>query len=52
MNFALSDRKNEGKTVSDCKKVGKKGDRIFRITKDRIEFRAIETGCKWKGLNI
>lgn len=51
MSFASSDRKNEGKTVSNRKKIGRKGDGIFRITKDRMEFGAIETGRKWEGLN-
>jgi len=37
MSFASSNRKNEGKIVSDRKKVRRKGDKIFRITKDRID---------------
>ncbi|CAG8473689.1 8463_t:CDS:2 [Ambispora gerdemannii] len=50
MSLASSDRKNEGRTISGRKKIGKKGDGIFRITKDRMEFGAIETGRKWEGL--
>lgn len=46
MSFALSGRKNNGKTDSIHKKIGKKGDGIFRITTDHMKFKAIETGCK------
>ena len=51
MSFASSDRKNDGKMASDRKKIGRKGDGIFRITTDRLELGAVEAGRKWKGLN-
>ena len=46
MSFASSDRKNDGKMASDRKKIGRKGDGIFRITTDRAEFGAIKSGRK------
>ncbi|CAG8713816.1 10989_t:CDS:2, partial [Funneliformis caledonium] len=51
MSFASSDRKNDGKMASDRKKIGRKGDGIFRITTDRMELGAVEAGRKWEGLN-
>ncbi|KAF0406827.1 c2h2-type zinc finger transcription factor [Gigaspora margarita] len=50
MSFASSDRKNDGRTAFDRKKIGKKGDGIFRITADRMELGAIESGREWEGL--
>lgn len=37
--------------VPDRKKIGRKGDGIFRITTDRMEFGAVKTGRKWEGSN-
>ncbi|CAG8838496.1 44162_t:CDS:2, partial [Gigaspora margarita] len=50
MSFASSDRKNDGRTAFDRKKIGKKGDGIFRITADRMELGAIESGRECEGL--
>ncbi|RIA86912.1 hypothetical protein C1645_740505 [Glomus cerebriforme] len=51
MSFASRDRKNDGKTDFDRKKIGRKGDEIFRITADCIKFEVVETGRKWEGSN-
>ncbi|CAG8553436.1 25905_t:CDS:2 [Dentiscutata erythropus] len=51
MSFASSDRKNDGRTAFDRKKIGRKGDGIFRITADRMELGAVESGRDWEGLN-
>nr|CAG8523226.1 582_t:CDS:2 [Entrophospora candida] len=44
-------RENKGRTASDHKKIERKEYGIFRITKDHIEFEAIETDCKLEGPN-
>ncbi|CAG8836243.1 10664_t:CDS:1, partial [Racocetra persica] len=49
MSLASSDRKNVERTTSDRKKVGRKGDGVFRLHKDRLEFGAIEAGRDWEG---
>lgn len=51
MSCASSDRKNIIRTINDRKKIGRKGDGVFRLCKDRLEFGAIETGRKWEGPN-
>ncbi len=51
MSLSSSDRKNDEEQNSDRKKIGRKGDGIFRISKDRLEFGAIEAGRKWEGAN-
>jgi len=52
MSMASSDQKNDiscqqGKN----KKIGRKGDGIFRLKGDRLEFGAIEAGRKWENKN-
>ncbi|CAG8699453.1 5013_t:CDS:2, partial [Acaulospora colombiana] len=49
MSHASSDRKNLTRVKNDRKKLGRKGDGIFRLRKDRLEFGAIEAGHKWEG---
>lgn len=49
--FCLEQQKNNGKTGSIYKKIGRKKDGIFRITTDHMKIRVIETGYKWKGSN-
>ncbi|CAG8813346.1 41774_t:CDS:2 [Gigaspora margarita] len=49
MSHASSDRKNLTRTTNDRKKLGRKGDGVFRLCNDRLEFGAIETGRKWEG---
>ncbi|CAG8575774.1 990_t:CDS:2 [Acaulospora morrowiae] len=49
MSYASSDRKNLTRETNDRKKLGRKGDGVFRLRKDRLEFGAIETGRKWEG---
>jgi len=52
MSLSSSDRKNdEDQNSEDRKKIGRKGDGIFRMSKDRLEFGAIEAGRKWEGVN-
>lgn len=51
MSYASSNRKNDGKTDSDHKKIERKGMGIFRITTDCIKFKAVETGHKRDGSN-
>ncbi|CAG8544855.1 12209_t:CDS:1 [Funneliformis caledonium] len=47
---ASSDRKNNDMDCEeDRKKIGRKGDCIFRLIGDRLEFGAIEAGKKWEG---
>ncbi|CAG8788497.1 4999_t:CDS:2, partial [Dentiscutata erythropus] len=49
MSHASSDRKNLTRATNDRKKLGRKGDGVFRLRKDRLEFGAIEAGRKWEG---
>ncbi|CAI2191366.1 19440_t:CDS:2, partial [Funneliformis geosporum] len=49
MSFASSDRKNQNRTTNVRKKIGRKGDGVFRLHGDRLEFGAIEAGRKWEG---
>ncbi|CAB4494746.1 unnamed protein product [Rhizophagus irregularis] len=49
MSCASSDRKNIIRTINDRKKIGRKGDGVFRLRGDRLEFGAIEAGRKWEG---
>lgn len=42
MSYASSDRKNIIRTINDRKKFGRKGDGVFRLHGDRLEFGAIE----------
>ncbi|RIA96634.1 hypothetical protein C1645_368015 [Glomus cerebriforme] len=63
MSLASNDRKNDtscdadhGTSSSDSrdvdrKKIGRKGDGIFRLKGDRLEFGAIEAGRKWEDRN-
>ncbi|GES87242.1 C2H2-type zinc finger transcription factor [Rhizophagus clarus] len=51
MSTASSDRKNDASCDADRKKIGKKGDGIFRLKGDRLEIGAIEAGRKWEGTN-
>ncbi|GES87723.1 C2H2-type zinc finger transcription factor [Rhizophagus clarus] len=51
MNTTSSDRKNDASCDADRKKIGKKGDGIFRLKGDRLEIGAIEAGRKWEGTN-
>ncbi|GES72852.1 C2H2-type zinc finger transcription factor [Rhizophagus clarus] len=52
MSLSSSDRKNDDEQNNeDRKKIGRKGDGIFRMSKDRLELGAIETGKKWEGAN-
>ncbi|CAG8762403.1 10456_t:CDS:2 [Cetraspora pellucida] len=51
MSCASSDRKNFIRTINDRKKIGRKGDGVFRLRGDRLEFGAIEAGRKWEGQN-
>ncbi|GES94360.1 hypothetical protein GLOIN_2v1828688 [Rhizophagus clarus] len=47
---ASSDRKNDDMNCEENrKKIGRKGDGIFRLIGDRLEFGAIEAGRKWEG---
>ncbi|CAG8690782.1 4802_t:CDS:2 [Funneliformis caledonium] len=48
MSFASSDRKNHKRTIND-RKIGRKGDGVFRLSGDRLEFGATEAGRKWEG---
>ncbi|CAG8759610.1 10046_t:CDS:2 [Cetraspora pellucida] len=50
MSIASSERKNVQRKIHDRKKIGKKGDGVFRLRKDHWEFGAIEAGRKWEGL--
>ncbi|CAG8665210.1 8242_t:CDS:1, partial [Acaulospora morrowiae] len=49
MCLSSSDRKNIDRSENDRKKIGKKGDGIFRLRKKRLEFGAIEAGRNWEG---
>ncbi|CAG8698903.1 15023_t:CDS:2, partial [Racocetra persica] len=49
MSLASSDRKNFKRSLDTRKKVGRKGDGVFRLHKDRLEFGIIEAGRKWEG---
>ncbi|CAG8552850.1 3318_t:CDS:2 [Acaulospora colombiana] len=49
MSNASSDRKNLTRTINYRKKIGRKGDGVFRLCSDRLEFGAIEAGRKWEG---
>lgn len=49
MSCASSDRKNLVRTINDRKKIGRKGDGVFRLHGNRLEFGAIEAGRKWEG---
>ncbi|CAG8700325.1 8542_t:CDS:2, partial [Acaulospora morrowiae] len=49
MSRASSDRKNQSNHVTDRKKIGRKGDGIFRLKGSRLEFGAIEAGREWEG---
>ncbi|CAG8501609.1 11535_t:CDS:2 [Diversispora eburnea] len=51
MSLASSNRKNHERTINDRKKIGRKGDGVFRLSKDRLEFGAIEAKRKWEGEN-
>ncbi|CAB4425750.1 unnamed protein product [Rhizophagus irregularis] len=63
MSLTFSDRKNNTSCDTDYgisfndsrdvdqKKIGKKGDGIFRLKGDRLEFGAIEAKKKWKDRN-
>ncbi|PKC14036.1 hypothetical protein RhiirA5_284821 [Rhizophagus irregularis] len=51
MSTASSDRKNNKSCNTDRKKIGKKGDGIFRLKGDRLEIGGIEAGRKWEGKN-
>lgn len=57
MSLALSNRKNvtscdaDQNCDMDRKKIGRKGDGIFRLKGDRLEFGAIEAGRKWEDKN-
>ncbi|CAG8493591.1 8061_t:CDS:2 [Diversispora eburnea] len=42
MSLVSSDKKNLKKTTDDRKKIGQKGNRIFRLHKDYLEFGTIE----------
>ena len=44
MSLVSSDRKN-------LERIFQKGDEIFRLHKNHLEFGAIEAGCKWEGQN-
>src|SRR5581483_4152253 len=49
-SMASSDRKNgDMDCEEDRKKIGRKGDGIFRLNGDRLEFVTIEAGKKWEG---
>ncbi|CAG8819835.1 41321_t:CDS:2 [Gigaspora margarita] len=51
-SMASSDRKNDDTDYEeDRKKIGRKGDGVFRLNGDRLEFGAIEVGKKWEGRN-
>lgn len=49
MSLVSSDRKNLERKMNYRKKIGKKGDRVFKLYKNHLEFRSIEAGQKWKG---
>ncbi|RHZ88090.1 hypothetical protein Glove_26g247 [Diversispora epigaea] len=49
MSLTSSDRKNLERTINERKKIGRKGDGVFRLSKDRLEFGAIEAKRKWEG---
>ncbi|CAG8532821.1 23530_t:CDS:2 [Dentiscutata erythropus] len=49
MSRASSDRKNQTNREMNRKKIGRKGDGIFRLKGSRLEFGAIETGREWEG---
>ncbi|CAB5315343.1 unnamed protein product [Rhizophagus irregularis] len=51
MSTASSDRKNNKSCNADRKKIGRKGDGIFRLKGDRLEIGGIEAGRKWEGKN-
>ncbi|CAB4409319.1 unnamed protein product [Rhizophagus irregularis] len=52
MSTASSDRKNNKSCNTDRKKIGKKGDGIFRLKGDRLEIGGIEAGGKkWKKIS-
>ncbi|CAG8519357.1 7616_t:CDS:2, partial [Funneliformis caledonium] len=48
-SLSSSNRKNIDRTVNDRKKIGKKGDGIFRLRNNHLEFGAIEAGRNWEG---
>ncbi|CAG8670614.1 3470_t:CDS:2, partial [Racocetra fulgida] len=48
MSRASSDRKNQDNHRTNRKKIGRKGDGIFRLKESRLEFGAIEAGRKWE----
>nr|CAG8479123.1 2032_t:CDS:10 [Entrophospora candida] len=49
MSMASSDRKNQENYGTNRKKIGRKGDGVFRLKGSRLEFGAIETGREWEG---
>src|SRR5581483_5440946 len=51
-SMASSDRKNDDTDCEeDRKKIGRKGDGVFRLNGDKLEFETIEAGKKWEGKN-
>ncbi len=48
MSLESSDRKNLERTLNDQKKIGQKGDGVFRLHKGCLEFGATEGGRNWK----
>ncbi|CAG8492020.1 204_t:CDS:2 [Racocetra persica] len=46
MSRASSDRKNQENHKPNCKKIRRKRDRIFKLKRSRLEFRAIKAGRK------
>lgn len=51
MSFASSERKNIKRRINIRKKIGRKGDGIFRLRSDRLELEAIEAGRKWEEIS-
>ncbi|CAH1758155.1 14880_t:CDS:10, partial [Entrophospora sp. SA101] len=49
MSMASSDRKNQENYGTNRKKIGRKGDGVFRLKGSRLEFGAIETRREWEG---
>ncbi|CAJ0746593.1 6608_t:CDS:2, partial [Entrophospora sp. SA101] len=51
MSFASSERKNIHRKINNRKNIGRKGDGIFRLRRNRLEFGAVEAGRKWEEIN-
>lgn len=49
MSYASSDRKNYKRITDEQKKIGHKGDGVFRLHGNQLKFGAIKAGRKWEG---